>query len=51
MAEAIETIRAGRSIVVLARRPEPAADVHKGLLDALDLLGSLEDVAGTNERR
>ena len=37
VAEAIKTIRAGKSIVVLARRPEPVADVRDGLLRALDL--------------
>ncbi len=39
VAEAVKLVLAGKAIVVLARRLEPAVDVRDGLLDALDLLG------------
>ncbi len=39
VAEAIKLVLAGKAIVILARRLEPAVDVRDGLLDALDLLG------------
>ena len=37
--EAIELVLAGKAIVILGRRLEPAVDVRDGLLDAPDLLG------------
>jgi len=37
--EAVELVLAGKAIVILGRRLEPAVDVRDGLLDALDLLG------------
>ena len=45
-AEAVKLMLRGEAIVILARRLEPAVDVRDGLLDALDLLGPPEDVAG-----
>lgn len=36
-AEAVNLVLAGRAILILAARPEPAADVRDGLLSALDL--------------
>ncbi len=39
-AEAVKLVLAGKGIVVLARRLEPAVDVRDGLLDALDLTGA-----------
>ncbi len=38
LAEAVELVLGGKSIVVLARRLEPAVDVRDGLLDTLDSL-------------
>jgi hypothetical protein len=35
--EAIELVLAGKAIVILGQRLEPAVDVRDGLLDALDL--------------
>ena len=46
VAEAIKLVLAGKAIVIVGRRVEPAADVRDGLLDALDLLGPAEDVVG-----
>ena len=46
LAEAVKLVLNGKAIVILARRLEPAVDVRDGLLDALDLLGPPEDVAG-----
>ncbi len=43
--EAIELMLAGKAIVILGRRLEPAVDVRDGLLDALDLLDRPGDVA------
>jgi len=43
--EAIELVLAGKAIVILGRRLEPAVDVRDGLLDALDLLDRPGDVA------
>ncbi len=37
--EAVELVLAGKAIVILGRRLEPAVDVQDGLLDALDSLG------------
>ena len=36
MIEAVRLVLAGKGIVILARRLEPAVDVRDGLLDALD---------------
>ena len=44
-AEAIELVLAGKAIVILGRRLEPAVDVWDGLLDALDLLDRPGNVA------
>jgi len=44
--EAIELVLAGKAIVILGRRLEPAVDVRDGLLDALDLHASPDDAAG-----
>ncbi len=44
-AEAIELVLAGKAIVILGRRLEPAVDIRDGLLDALDLLERFADVA------
>jgi hypothetical protein len=44
--EAIELVLAGKAIVILGRRLEPAVDVRDGLLDALDLHTLLDDVTG-----
>ncbi|MGI4939700.1 MAG: hypothetical protein ACRYHQ_03870 [Janthinobacterium lividum] len=49
VAQAIKLVLAGRAIVILGRRVEPAADVRDGLLDALDLTGPPEDVAGVRD--
>ena len=46
LAEAVKLVLSGKAIVILARRLEPAVDVRDGLLDALDLLGPPQDVAG-----
>ena len=46
VAEAIKLVLDGKAIVLLARRLEPAVDVRDRLLDALDLLGPPQDVAG-----
>ncbi len=46
LAEAVELVLGGKGIVVLARRLEPAVDVRDGLLDALDLYASPDDVTG-----
>lgn len=35
--EAVDLVLSGRAILILAKRPEPAADVRDGLLGALDL--------------
>jgi len=43
--EALELVLAGKAIVILGRRFEPAVDVRDGLLDALDLLDRPGDVA------
>ncbi len=43
--EAIGLVLAGKAIVILGRRLEPAVDVRDGLLDALDLLDRPADVA------
>jgi len=43
--EAVELVLAGKAIVILGRRLEPAVDVRDGLLDALDLLDRPGDVA------
>jgi len=43
---AIELVLAGKAIVILGRRLEPAVDVRDGLLDALDLHASPDDVIG-----
>ncbi len=43
--EAVELVLAGKAIVILSRRLEPAVDVRDGLLDALDLLDRPGDVA------
>ena len=45
MIEAVMLVLAGESIVILAQLPEPEVDVRDGLLNALDLLGPLTDVA------
>jgi len=39
-------VLAGKAIVILGRRLEPAVDVRDGLLDALDLHASPDDAAG-----
>ncbi len=44
--EAIKLVLAGKAIVILGRRLEPAVDVRDGLLDALDLYASPDDVTG-----
>jgi len=44
--EAIELVLAGKSIVILGRRLEPAVDVRDGLLNALELHTSPDDVTG-----
>jgi len=44
--EAIELALTGKAIVILGRRLEPAMDVRDGLLDALDLHASPDDVTG-----
>ena len=36
-AEAVDLLLAGFGVLILANRPEPAADVRDGLLGALDL--------------
>ena len=46
VAEAIQMVLAGMSIVILGRRLEPAVDVRDGLLDALDLIDTPDDAAG-----
>ena len=46
LAEAVKLVLSGKAIVILARRLEAAVDVRDGLLNALDLLGPPEDVAG-----
>ncbi len=43
--EAVDLVLAGHAILILAERPEPAADVRDGLLGALDLF-VLPDEAG-----
>jgi len=45
-AKAIELVLAGKAIVILGRRLEPAVDVRDGLLDALDRRASPDDVTG-----
>jgi hypothetical protein len=44
--EAIELVLAGKAIVILGQRLEPAVDVRNVLLDALDLHASPDDVTG-----
>jgi hypothetical protein len=44
--EAIELVMAGRAIVILGRRLEPAVDVRDGLLDMLDQYASPDEVTG-----
>jgi hypothetical protein len=44
--EAVELVLVGKAIVILGRRLEPAVDVRDGLLDALDLRASPDDVTG-----
>jgi len=44
--EAVELVLAGKAIVILGRRLEPAVDVRDGLLDALDLHASPDDMTG-----
>lgn len=44
VAEAIETIMAGKAIVILARQLESAVSVRNGILDALNLLSPPEGV-------
>jgi len=46
MIEAVKLVLGGKGIVILARRLEPAVDVRDGLLDALDLHASPDDVMG-----
>lgn len=46
VAEAIKLALDSKAVVILARQPEPAANVRDGMLDALDLLGPPEGVAG-----
>ncbi len=46
LAEAVKLVLSGKAIVILARRLEAAVDKRDGLLDALDLLGPPEDLAG-----
>ncbi len=46
LAEAVKLVLGGKGIVILARRLEPAVDVRDGLLDALDLHASPDDVMG-----
>ena len=46
VAEAVKLVLSGKAIVILARRLEPAVDIRDGLLDALDLLGPPQEVAG-----
>ncbi len=43
--EAVEMVLAGKAIVILGRRLEPAVDVRDGLLDALDQIDLPADVA------
>lgn len=45
-AEAVSLVLAGRAILILAGRPEPAADVRDGLLGALDLFVVPDAAAG-----
>ena len=45
-AEAVNLVLAGRAILILAKRPEPAADVRDGLLGALDLFVVPDEAAG-----
>ncbi len=46
LAGAVKLVLGGKGIVVLARRLELAVDVRDGLLDALDLYASPDDVTG-----
>ncbi len=46
MSEAVKLVLAGKAIVILARRPEPEADVRTGLLQALGLFTAPQDAAG-----
>lgn len=46
MSEAVELVLASKAIVILGRRLEPAVDVRDGLLDALDVHASPNDVTG-----
>ena len=45
-AEVVNLVLAGRAILILAKRPEPAADVRDGLLGALDLFVVPDETAG-----
>lgn len=45
-AEAVNLVLAGSAILILAKRPEPAADVRDGLLGALDLFMVPDEAAG-----
>ncbi len=44
--EAAELVLAGSAIVILGRRFEPAVDIRDGLLNALELHTSPDDVTG-----
>ncbi len=44
--EAVELVLAGKAIVILGRRLEPAVDVRDGLLDALDQHALPDNVTG-----
>lgn len=44
--EAVELVLAGKAIVILGRRLEPAVDMRDGLINALDLYASPDDVTG-----
>ncbi len=46
MSDAVELVLAGKSVLILAQRPEPEVDVRTGLLQALDLFTATQDVAG-----
>ena len=46
MNEAVELVRAGYGVAILAQRPEPEVDVQEGLLQALDLFTASPDTTG-----
>jgi hypothetical protein len=46
MSNAVELVLAGKSVLILAHRPEPEVDVRMRLLQALDLFTTTQDVAG-----